>query len=332
MNKIKYLHYSNLRRQLLVSGVAIPALAWAGATHAQRSAKIRRIGLLSAFSSSDRFEAFRQGLRELGWVEGKNIVIEYRYAEGSIQRLRELAAEFVDLKVDIIVAPHSSGARAARRATTTIPVVMTFIGDPVDVGLVKSLPRPGGNITGLAQISSALAGKRLELLKEMIPKLSRVALLWCPPLWSGLWKELQLSSRRLGLQLYSMEVRNTNDFEKAFDDAVRARAGALFISPALLIYVNLKRIAGLAIKNRLPSIYDFSHYAENGGLLTYGTNSELDQRAAVFVDKIFKGAKPADLPIEQPTKFDLVINLKTAKLLGITVPQSILVRAERVIE
>jgi putative ABC transport system substrate-binding protein len=325
------------RRELLVA-LGAGALAWAGATRAQAPAKVRRIGLLSTTSpsvSAPWLQAFRLGLRDLGWVEGKNISIEYRYAEGRRDRLPDLAADLVRLKVEVIVTSSGPAALAAQKATRAIPIVMASGGDPVALGLGESLARPGGNITGLSQMSPELSGKRLELLKEMVPKLSRVAVLWNPQgLSSPLgWKEIQLPARQLGIQLHSLEVRSPDDFNQAFEAASKARAGALFVMPDPVMVTNLKRIAGLAVKSRLPSIFHVSEFADAGGLATYGPDRvDMFRRAATFVDKILKGAKPADLPVEQPTRFELVINLKTAKTLGITIPQSIMLQATRVIE
>jgi putative ABC transport system substrate-binding protein len=325
------------RRELLVA-LGAGALAWAGATRAQAPAKVRRIGLLSTTSpsvSAPWLQAFRLGLRDLGWVEGRNISIEYRYAEGRQDRFPDLAADLVGLKVDVIVVNVTPTALAAQKATRTIPIVMVAGGDPVATGLAESLARPGGNITGLSQMISELAGKRLELLTEIVPKLSRVAVLWNPQgVGSPLgWKEIQLPARQLGIQLHSLEVRSPDDFNQAFEAASKARAGALFVMPDPVMVTNLKRIAGLAVKSRLPSIFHVSEFADAGGLATYGPDRvDMFRRAATFVDKILKGAKPADLPVEQPTRFELVINLKTAKTLGIKIPQSIMLQATRVIE
>jgi putative ABC transport system substrate-binding protein len=327
----------NNRRKLIFAlgagALTVPLLSLA-----QQPAKFPRIGLLSSFSPSDSapwHQAFRLGLRDLGWVEGKNISIEYRYAEGRSDRLPELAADLVRLKVDVIVASVVTDALAAKKATRAIPIVMASVSDPIAVGLVESLAHPDGNITGLSQIASDLAGKRLELLKEMVPKLSRVAVLWNPqnPASTISWKEIQLPGRQLAVELHSLEVRSPNDFDKAFEAATRARAGALFIIADPVIVTNLKRIAGLAAKSRLPSIFQFSEFADSGGLVAYGPDrADMFRRAATFVDKILKGAKSGELPIEQPTKFELVINMKTAKALGLTIPPSILLRADRVIE
>jgi putative ABC transport system substrate-binding protein len=305
---------------------------------AQAPAGVRRIGLLSLFSPSVTapwHQAFRLGLRDLGWVEGKNVSIVYRYAEDRRDRLPDLAADVVRLKVDVIVASSTPEAQAAKNATREIPIVMVIPGDPVASKLIESLARPGGNITGLSSMSPQLAGKRLELLKEIAPKLSRVAVLWNPgsAVAALQWKEIQLPARQLGIQLHSLEVRSPNDFEKVFDDANKARVGALIAFAAPVITTNLKRIADFAARSRLPSMFQFSYFAEAGGLIAYGPDREdLYRRAATYINKIFKGAKPADLPVELPTKFELVINMKTARAIGITIPQSILVRADRVIE
>jgi putative ABC transport system substrate-binding protein len=331
------LDHMTTRRELLIA-LGAGALAWAGAARAQAPTKVRRIGMLSAFSPSETtrwHQAFRLGLRDLGWVEGKNISIEYRYAEGRSDRLPDLAADLVRLKVDVIVTSITSDVVAAQKATTAIPIVMVAGGDPVAIGLVESLARPGGNITGLSQMIAELGGKRLELLKEMVPQLSRVAVLWNPQSASSTlyWKEIQSPARQLGVQLHSLEVRSPNDFDQAFEDATRARAGALVITGAPVFAANLKRIADFATKSRLPSIYQSSDFVDAGGLVVYGPDrADLYRRAAAFVDKILKGAKPGDLSIELPTKFELVINRKTAKALGLTIPQSLLISADRVIE
>jgi len=325
------------RRELLVV-LGAGALACAGAGPAQAPAKVRRIGFLSGFSASEIvpwLQAFRLGLRDLGWVEGKNISIEYRYAEGRHDRLPGLAADLVRLKVDVIVTEATSDSLAAQKATRAIPIVMVAGGDPVANGLVESLARPGGNVTGLSQMLQALSGKRLELLKEMVPKLSRVAMLWNPQSASATlnWKENQQPARQLGIQLHSLEVRSPNELDKAFEAATRARADALAILPDPVLSTNLERIVDFAAKSRLPSIYQSSDFADAGGLVTYGPDrADLFRRAATYVDKILKGTKPGDLPVDQPTKLELVVNLKTAKALGITIPQSVLFRADRVIE
>jgi putative ABC transport system substrate-binding protein len=304
----------------------------------QQTGKILRVGLLSPFSPSATVswhQAFRLGLRDLGWIEGQNISIVYRYAEGRSDRLPEIAADLVRQKVDVIVAALVIDALAAKEATSTIPIVVAAAGDPVALKVVESEARPGGNVTGLSQISVEVVGKRLELLKDIVPNLSRVAVLWDPqnPVSTLNWKELQIPAQQLAVQLLSLEVSSTNDFDKAFEDATKERAGALAVMPAPLFAGNFKRIADLAAKSRLPSIFQFSEFTDAGGLLAYGPDrSDMFRRAAAYVDKILKGAKPADLPMERPTKFEFVINMKTAKTLGITLPNAILLRATRLIE
>jgi putative ABC transport system substrate-binding protein len=325
----------NKRRQLLIA-LGVGVLAWAGAARAQ-AAKVRRIGVLSPFSASvaaPLHQAFQVSLNDLGWVDGKNINIEYRYAEGSGDRLYDLAADLVRLKVDVIVTSVTADALAAQKATRTIPIVVA-VGDPVALGLVQSLARPGGNVTGLSTMSVETAGKRLELLTAMLPKLSQVAVLWDPesPISTLAWKETQLPARRLGVQLHSLEVRSPNELDQAVENATRARADAIDIMPGPVFTANLKRIADLAAQSRLPSIFVFPAYADAGGLVTYGPDRvDLFRRAATFVDKILKGAKPGDLPIDRAIRFELVINMKTAKALDITIPQSVLLRADRLIK
>jgi putative ABC transport system substrate-binding protein len=326
----------NRRRELvLLLGAAAVAPRM---VRAQAPSRNRQIGLLSLFSPSvtaSWHQAFRRSLVDLGWVEGKNVSIVYRYAEDRRDRLPDLAADVVRLKVDVIVASSTPEAQAAKGATREIPIVMVIPGDPVASKLVESLARPGGNITGLASMSPQLAGKRLELLKEIVPKLSRVGVLWNPesPVSILQWKEIRLPAQQMGVELVSFEVRSPDEFDKAFEDAKRARIGALILFAAPVITTNLNRIAGFAAKSRLPSMFQFSYFADAGGLVAYGPDrNDMYRRAATYINKIFKGAKPADLPIELPTKFELVINLKTAKELGITIPQSVLVRADRVIE
>jgi putative ABC transport system substrate-binding protein len=305
---------------------------------AQQSVKVAKIGWLglsSASGQSPSSELLRREFRALGYVEGKNIAFEYRDAQGKFDRLSAVADELVRLKVDVIVTSSSPGSLAAKNATRTIPIVFHGVADPVAVGLVDSLARPGGNITGFTIITAELAGKRLELLKETIPKLSRVAVLWNPqnPGSALNWKESQLSARDLGLQLYSMEVSSAAKFEGSFRAATKARSGALAVTQDPLNTTNRKVIADLALKNRLPAIYPRADFVESGGLMSYGADqAEVVKRVAVYVDKILKGAKPADLPVEQPTKFELLINLKTAKALGLTIPPVVMMRAEKVIK
>jgi ABC-type uncharacterized transport system substrate-binding protein len=298
-----------------------------------QQAKVPKIGLLSLRGIG--YELFQRELSKLGYIEGKNIVIEFRSADNKLDRLPALADELVRLKVDVLFTRSTADALAAKNATRTIPIVfISGAGDPVEARLVDSLARPGGNITGFTTIAPMLAGKRLELLKETVPKLSRVAVLWDPQASSTQeWKESQLPARELGLQLYSMEVSRTDKFEGAFKEATKAGSGALAVTQNALVNSNQKRIADLAAKNRLPAIYNRGDWVASGGLMSYGADQvEPTRRAAVFVDKILKGAKPADLPVEQPTRFELMINLKTAKALGLTIPPVVMMRADKVIK
>jgi ABC-type uncharacterized transport system substrate-binding protein len=305
---------------------------------AQPQAKIAKIGYLSFRSASDptaRNETLQRELRALGYVEGKNIAFEYRYADNKFDRFPALADDLVRLKVDVIVTPGTPATLAAKNATRTIPIVFTGVADPVPTGLVDSLARPGGNITGFTEISEVLAGKRLELLKETVSKLSRVAVLWNPqnPGNAQQWKESQLPARELGLQLHSMEVSSADKFEAAFKEATKARSAAVAVAQDSLANSNLKLIADFAIKNRLPAIYTRGEFVDNGGLMSYGADREEPyRRVAVMVDKILKGTKPADIPVEQPMKFELVMNLKTAKTLGLTIPPIVLMRVTRAVK
>jgi putative tryptophan/tyrosine transport system substrate-binding protein len=327
-----------MRRREFITLLGVTAAAWPLPLRAQQAAKVARVGLLSPFSASTAalwHDAFRQGLQDLGWVEGRNIIVEYRYADGRDARLPELALDLVRIKVDIIVTSVQTDTVVAKNVTRAIPIVMASAGDAVGGGLVESLARPGGNITGLSQIAPELGGKRLELLKEIVPKLFRVAVLWNPrgatsPL---AWQEIQRPARQLELELYSLQVHNSDDFDKTFEEATRARADALAIMPDPLFAGNLTRIANLSAKARLPSIFHLREFADNGGLVAYGVDrSDMFRRAAGYVDSILRGANPAELPVQQPTKLELVINLKTAKALGIEVPATVLVRADEVIE
>jgi len=305
---------------------------------AQQTGKVPQIGYLAMGTgggqSGEAHEAFRQDLRELGYIEGQNIIIEWRFAGGKRDRLPALAAELVRLKVDVIVALNPPAALAAKNTTTTIPIVIRSSSDPVRSGFVASLARPGGNITGLWSISGELIGKRLELLKEVVPGLSRVAVLWKSRRRRGVrFKKTQVTARALGLQLQSLQVRVPSDFQGAFEAATRERAGALITLRNPVIVRQRKRIASLALESRLPAIYDDRAFVEVGGLMSYGTDlAALHRRAATFVYKILKGARPGDLPIEQPTKFDLVINLKTAKQIGVTIPPEVFYRADKIIK
>jgi putative ABC transport system substrate-binding protein len=301
---------------------------------AQQPAKVPKIGFLGARSaaSGTGLARLRQELSALGYVEGKNIVFESRYADNQLDRLPALADELVRIKVDVLVAADTPEALAAKNATKTIPTVFVIGGNPVTAGLVDSLARPGGNITGFTLIATVLAGKRLELLKEVVPKLSRVVVLWDPQDRGSMqqWKESQLAAKELGLELHSIEVSSANDLESAFKEATKAGNTALAVTQSPLS--GQKRIADLATKNRLPAMYDQRNFVDSGGLMSYGVDrTEPYRRVASMVDKILKGAKPADLPIEQPTKFELAINLKTAKQIGLTIPPNVLARADKVI-
>jgi putative tryptophan/tyrosine transport system substrate-binding protein len=303
---------------------------------AQQPKKIPRIGFQSAASPaalSARMEAFQQGLRELGYVEGKNIVIDWRFAEGKLDRLNEFAAEFVRLKVNVIVTAAPSSTRSAKEATSTIPIVMAFDNDPVGNGFVASLARPGGNITGLSTLTPEISEKQLELLKETIPKLSRVAVLGTSTLpHAQVLKEMELAAGALKVQLQNLDVLAPKDIEIAFREARKGRAGAVLVLASPILDSHRTQIADLAAKNQLPAIYWAAEWVEAGGLMTYGASlTDLYRRAATYVDKILKGTKPADLPVEQPKKFELIINLKAAKQIGLTIPPNVLARADRVI-
>jgi putative tryptophan/tyrosine transport system substrate-binding protein len=325
-------------RRQFITALSGTAFVWPLTVRAQQPNKIPRIGLLSPFAASDTAlwdQAFLQGLRNLGWVDGKSIIVERRYAEGRSDRLPTLVAELIRLKVDVIVTSVSNDSLAAKNATKDIPIVMAAAGDPVAIGIVESLSRPGGNITGLSQMTPDLTGKRLELLREIAPNVASVAVLFNPddPISRLSLNEIQPSARKLAVAVRALEVRNPADLDKALHDAAGARVDALAIMPNPVFVTNLKQIAEFALQNRLPSMFHLREFADEGGLLSYGVDrADLYRRAATFVDKILKGAKPADLPIEQPTKFDLAINLKTAKALGLTVPSSLLVTADEVIE
>ena len=324
-----------MNRKILGFVVATVTLASVQLVEAQQSAKVFRIGYLSSTWSKrqeSRLVAFQQGLRDLGYVEGKNIIIEYRSADG-YERLPEFVAELVRLNVDVLVAAGASAAHAAKSATKTIPIVMQS-GDPVGTGLVASLARPGGNITGLSDFTVGVVTKRLELLKEVVPSVSRVAVLWNPtnPANPVTLKETQAVAPALGMTLLSLEVKGADDIDRAFTVMRKERPGALIVF-AGVITSHARRIAELAVKSRLPAIYAVSDDVDAGGLMSYGTNfDDLFRRAAVYVDKILKGAKPGDLPVEQPKKFELVINLKTAKRIGLTIPPNVLARADKVIK
>jgi putative ABC transport system substrate-binding protein len=326
------------RRQLLVAVGASALIGMPLTSFAQSPGKVWRIGMLETVSpelNAANLDAFRQGLRELGYVEGRNLIVEYRSADGRAQRFPDLATELVSLKVDLIVTRGTPAAVAAKKATRTIPVIMANAGDPVGSGLVTSLARPGGNVTGLSSVPAELDPKRLELLRELVPGSARIAVLlnMSSPNNPPQWKEMEMAARALGVQPQLLDVRKPEDLGPAFDVATKQRADGLIVGGEGLFQANRKMIAELAAKHRLPAIYRSMDYIEAGGLMAYGPDyPDLYRRAATYVDKIFKGAKPGDLPVEQPTKFELIFNLKAAKALGLTIPVPLLLRADKVIE
>ena len=326
-----------MRKDVIRLALCALLFALCSPAEAQQPAKMPKIGFLSSGPVTRPWRAsFQREFQKLGYVEGKNVNFIHRSADTHYDRLPALAEELVRLKVDVIITPGSNDTRAAKNATKTIPIVFVGAGsDPVALGLVDSLARPGGNLTGVSNIASELAGKRLELLKETIPKLSRVAVLWNPQNAGSaqVWKESQPAAKELGLQLHSMAVNSADELESEFKEAVKARSGALVVTAGALLTTNQKQIVNLAAKYRLPNIAAAGEFVISGGLMSYGPDPvEPYQRAAVMVDKILKGAKPADLPVEQPTKLELMINLKTAKALGLTIPPVVLMRAEKVIK
>jgi ABC-type uncharacterized transport system substrate-binding protein len=315
----------------LLFALSLPAVA-------QQPTKVPRIGILSASAPSlnpDRAEAFRQGLRELGYVEGKDIVIEYRYAEGKFDRLPALAAELVRLKVDVIVTRGAAPTRSAKEVSNSIPIVMSSGGDPVSDGFVASLARPGGNITGLSTLAPEISGKQLELLKEIVPRLTRVAVFGTStiPGHAQSLREIELAAGAFKVQLQYLDVLGPKDIETAFRAASKGRAGALLVLGGSVLASQRTHILESAVKRRLPAIYAARQSVDDGGLMSYGVNlTDLDHRAAAYVDKILKGRKPADLPVEQPKKFEFIINLKAAKQIGLTIPPNVLARADKVIK
>jgi putative ABC transport system substrate-binding protein len=325
------------RRQWVIV-ISASALVAPLTSIAQAQDKIWRVGMLETISTTlnaANLDAFRQGLRELGYVEGRNLIIEYRSADGRSERFAALATELVGLKVDLIVTRGTPASLAAKNATRTIPVIMANAGDPVDSGLVASLARPGGNVTGLSSLSVNLEAKRLGLLRELVPGIARIAALYnmSSPVSPPQWKEIEGAARAAGVQSQLLDVRKPEDLGPAFDAASRQRADGLIVGQEGLLQANRKLIVELAAKHRLPAIYRSMEFIEVGGLLAYGPSyPDLYRRAATYVDKIFKGAKPGNLPVEQPTKFELIINLKTAKTLGLTIPPPLLLRADEVIQ
>jgi putative ABC transport system substrate-binding protein len=327
-------------RRAFIGALAGSLLGARLATGAPQAGRVPRIGYLATDLAANPHltEAFRQGLRDLGYVEGRHVVVEYRSAEGKIERLPALAAELAALKVEVIVAPNTPAALAAKHATRTVPIVFVGVGEPVTSGLVTSLARPGGNVTGLSAVSPELVGKWLELLKQVVPGVSRVAALWQPGAMDEhtekeMLKEAEVAARALGVRLQFVGAREPADIERAFSDMSREHAGALTVRPAPMFVSERRRLVDLAAKHRLPAVYAWREFVDAGGLMAYGPNLvDLYRRAATYVDKILKGARPGDLPVEQPTKFELVVNLKAAKALGLTLPPSLLARADEVIQ
>ena len=327
-----------MRAKILVYALLALILATIHLAEAQQPPKVSRIGYLGlSFPSANaaRIEALQQGLRDLGYIEGKNIVFEWRWAEGKADRIPDLAAELVKLKVDIIVTGGSTATRAAKKATVTIPIVMSQDSDPVGSGFVASLAKPGGNITGLSSYAAELSGKRLELLKEVLPRLSRVAVLGnsTAPQNARALKDTELAADALGMKLQYLDVLGPKDIETAFRAASNGRAEGLLALNSFVVSAHQKQIIDLTLKNRLPAVYGQPEFMEIGGLVYYGASyTDLFRRAAAYVDKILKGTKPADLPVEQPKKFDFIINLKAAKQIDLTIPPNVLVRADKVIK
>jgi putative ABC transport system substrate-binding protein len=326
-----------MKNKIVTLALGAMLLALCFSAQAQQPRKVPRIGLLfsvSASSAADRIEAFRQGLRELGYVEGSNIILEYRYAESRLDRLPALAAELVRLKVDVIVTSNQEPTRSAKTATATIPIVMARDTDPIGNGFVASLARPGGNITGLSSMAPEISGKHVELLKEIVPRLSRLAVLGTSntPGNAQLIREIETAAGAFAVTPQYLDVLTVKDIEPAFRAARKARADAILVLGSGIYASHRKKIVDLAVESRLPAIYRSREYMEVGGLMAYGVNPfDLDRRAAVYIDKILKGAKPADLPVEQPTKFEFIINLKAAKQIGLTIPPNVLARADKVI-
>ena len=327
-----------ITKKIILLALCSLFLAPRSSTQAQQSTKVPRIGFLESTSFptiSARVEAFRQGLLDLGYVEGKNIHIEYRWAEGKFDRLPNLASELVSLKVDVIVTGGPTSIPPAKKATATIPIVMSFDSDPVGSGFVASLAHPGGNITGLSSLSPEISGKQLELLKEIVPKLSRVAVLGTStrPGHAHALREVEVAAGTLAVQFQYLDVRDPKDIETAFRAAAKGRAEAVLALGSPVFILQRTQVADLAVKNRLPAIYDRREFVEDGGLLSYGVSLiDLHRRSATYVDKILKGRKPADLPVEQPQKFELIINLKAAKQIGLTISPTVLARADKVIK
>ena len=325
-------------RRIRLAVLAVSVVLASFPTEGQQPRTIARIGFLSLSSERTSTMDISPGLRELGWIEGQNLTVEYRWAANREHELTALAAELVRLKMDVIVTSSTPAAHAAKRATTNIPIVITFVADPVGSGLIASLARPGGNITGVTTLATGLVAKRLELLKALLSGSARVAVLWQPDVFGertvrDMMEETQIAGRALGLQLQFVEARRPDDIERAFSGMREARVGGLLVFPSPMLFEARRNLVAHAAKSRLPAVYGWREAVVAGGLMSYSTNyREMYRRAATYVDKILKGAKPGDLPVEQPSKFELVINLKTAKALKLTIPPSVLGRADEVIE
>jgi putative ABC transport system substrate-binding protein len=338
MQKAKINRRKTMKRKIVIWSLITVLLATVSSADAQQTGKVPRIGFLgnsTAALEANLVEPFRQGLRDLGYVEGKTLFIDYRWAEGKYERFPALIDELIALKIDVIVTAGTPASLAVKKATTTIPLVMLAVGDPVGTGLITSLAHPGGNITGLTAIASDLEGKRLELLSEVIPKLSYVAVLWNPasPFQVVSEKELQAAAQVMRMKVLSLGVQAEEQFDNAFATILKERPGALLVLADRLFLHNRARIMDFATKHRLPGVYAYLELVEAGGLISYGPSyADMHRRAATYVDKILKGRKPADLPVEQPMKFELVINLKAAKQIGVTIPPNVLVRADKVIK
>jgi putative ABC transport system substrate-binding protein len=324
-------------RAAVAAALTLSLLAAPLVVEAQQAGKIPRVGVMAIGSGtppSPTYEAFRQGLRDLGWIEGQNIIVDVRWTP-TVDRLPEMAAEFVRMRVDVIFAASSTQVEPARQATKTIPIVFATHADPIGVGHVASLARPGGNITGLAQLLTELSAKELELLREALPQVTRIGVLWNPttPSHPPALRAVDGAAETLGVQVQRVPAQSADEFDTALSTMTQARAGAFLVLPSPLTYVQRARLAEVALKRRLPGMFGFRENAEAGGLMSYGPDlKDLFRRAAIYVDKILKGAKPADLPVEQAQKFELVINLQTAKALGLTIPQSLLLRADEIIQ